>query len=331
VHLDRNGDAKMEFGRDLILQSTYLEYTRYREAGGGGTCIGCHMPARAGRRAAASARIPDDQDFSAPPRSLHSHAFVGVDYPLDVPPADSPHRAQRHALLRGAASLSIERVERGTGELVVGISIGNVGAGHDMPTGFAFARQLWIELSVEDAAGARVFESGVLASASDDLCDAATLASDAVIRAHVVACTEPDAQLVNLQRRLVDMVEVKRDAGGAEARTERGELVAVAAPGAQEVSIQRLLGGAVARIRPSDGQPLTGLAPNEVRGFEYRVALGSGVAPYTVRARLLFRHLPPYFLRDLAARQPADEVPRLEPLIANLEIVSMAEAEKRTD
>lgn len=331
VQLDRNADGKVESGRDLVLQSTYLEYQRYRGAGGTGTCIGCHMPARPGRRAAASARIFEDQDFGAPPRALHGHAFVGADYPLDLPPAQNPHRAERQALLASAASLAIERAERRDDDLFIDITIGNVGAGHDMPTGFAFARQLWIELVVQDGAGGRVYRSGVLARATDDLCDAATLAPENRIGAHVIGCEKPDPELVNFQRRLVDLVEVKRDAGGAVVLSSRGEPIAVAAPGAQEVSIQKLAGGAVARVRPSDRQPLTALEPNEVRRFGYRVALGGARGPFRVRARLLFRHLPPYFLRDLAARQPAGETPRLLPLLENLEVSPLREAERQVD
>ncbi|HEX9620963.1 MAG TPA: multiheme c-type cytochrome [Polyangiaceae bacterium] len=329
VQLDRNADGKVENGRDLVLQSTYLEYRRYRDAGGTGTCIGCHMPVRSGTRAAASARIPDDQDFVAPARVLHSHAFVGADYPLDLPPAQNPHRVEREALLKRAAVLALERVEQRGQELVVEVAIGNVGAGHDMPTGFAFARQLWVELVVEDGAGSRVFESGVLARVTDDLCDAATLAAGNRIGEHVVGCDGPDPQLVNLQRMLVDLVDVKRDAVQNVVLSSRGEPIAVAAPGAQEVSIQKLAGGAVARVRPSDQQPLTGLEPNETRRFAYRVPLAGARGTLRVRARLLFRHLPPYFLRDLASRQPEGETPLLAPLIENLEILPLKQAERR--
>jgi hypothetical protein len=39
--------------------------------------------------------------------------------------------------------------------------------------------------------------------------------------------------------------------------------------------------------------------------------------------RLLFRNLPPYFLRALAEGQPANEEPKLAPLIMNLRVAEM--------
>jgi hypothetical protein len=250
---------------------------------------------------------------------------VGVDYPLDVAPTDDPARDTRHALLSRAAEFKLRNVGISAGVLKLEVSIKNVGAGHNLPSGFAFARQMWVELAVEDGRGKPVFLSGVVGDASDDLCDAATLdEGNGPIRRHVVGCGRPDLQLVNFQRRLVDKATVAKDAQGNVSRNERGEAVGVAADDANESSIQRLAGGAVLRRRPSDEQLMNAIEPGQTRRFVYDVPL-ENPAGAVARARLLFSNLPPYFLRDLAGHQPPQELPRLEPLIKNLEIVQMAE------
>jgi hypothetical protein len=56
------------------------------------------------------------------------------------------------------------------------------------------------------------------------------------------------------------------------------------------------------------------------------VSIGGGTGAH-VRARLLFRQLPPYLVRALAQNQPAAEMPQLAPLVGNLETLVMAEDE----
>jgi hypothetical protein len=71
------------------------------------------------------------------------------------------------------------------------------------------------------------------------------------------------------------------------------------------------------------------MQPGEARSFSYRIVLPRGVEQADISARLLFRNLPPYFLRHLASRQPKDELPQLAPLIPNLDIVEMAAQKTR--
>jgi hypothetical protein len=323
VYLDRDRSGAIEIGRDLVLQTTSIENQRYRAQGGAG-CVDCHMPVLATKRAAASADIPFDQDFAAPPREVHSHAFVGVDYLLSAPAAQDPQRAARHALLARSATLDIASADVENGVLTVRVSVANTGAGHDLPSGFAFMRQMWIELVV-DGDGSRLFASGVLGRPSDDLCDAGTL-SDESMAAFVTGCARPDPELVNFQRKLVDRTEVLVDPSGAPVRNELGELVPAAAAGSHEVPIQRIAGGPVARKRPFDGQVLGPLAPGEKRTLAYRVPV-LGAERLTISARLLFRHLPPYILRALARGQSKSD-PDLLPMIDHLEVVEMAATSK---
>jgi hypothetical protein len=282
------------------------------------------MPLVSSRRAADTASIPFDQDFQAPPRAVRSHAFVGVDYPLSLSQNEDPQRAIRHALLKGAASLRIESATVDEDRLAVTVTVTNSGAGHDLPTGFAFMRQMWIELVV-DAEGARIFESGTLAAPDRDLCDAGTL-EDPGMAPLVVGCTGPDESLVNFQKKLVDRTEVLQGPGGVRVPNDQGDgFVAVAAQGSRETAVQRLFGNPTSRKRPVDGQVLSAIAPRETRAFVYRLPV-AGQERVTVSARLLFRHLPPYAIRALARATTDPKAPRLEPMIANLDVVEMASA-----
>ncbi len=328
VHYDRDNTGLVEKGHDLVLQTTYREYLEYRENGGAFTCSECHMPVIAGlTRMADSARIPFDQDRQAPPREVHDHSFVGVDYPIDKPGSADPHREKRVDLLRRGAALSASaiRFDPQTRRASIDISISNVGSGHNLPTGFAFARQMWVELMVGDESRRLLFGSGILKNNTDDLCDA-NIFDDAnsPIREFMVGCKKSDPQLVNIQLKLVDKADILRDAQRNPVENEKGELIPIAAEGASEQSIQRVAGNPVARKRPSDGQLLTPIEAGKTRRYSYTWVVPAGVTQMNARARLMFRNLPPYFLRDIADHQPPDEVPRLAPMISNLDVVEMA-------
>src|SRR5262249_33617968 len=137
VHYDVNGDGKIVKGIDLVLQTTNDEHAEYRAEGGAATCVGCHMPSLASSRVAEAASIPFEQDADAPPRALHDHSFVGVDYPLDEVDRRDPHKDARAALLRGAARIALDEGGVVRGALSFKVSITNTGAGHNLPTGFA--------------------------------------------------------------------------------------------------------------------------------------------------------------------------------------------------
>lgn len=326
VQYDRNGDGRFDKAIDLVLQTTNQEYDEYRASGGGGTCVSCHMPATASTRAAEAAEIPAEQDADAPPRAVHDHSFVGVDYPIDTVAIADPNRAAREELLRSAARLELDAAAGAAADkLTFRVRITNAGAGHNLPTGFAFARQMWLEIKVSDPGGALVASSGVLADNAADLCDAATLddEKDGMAR-FVVGCAASDPQLVNFQAKLVDRTEPAKDDRGAFVRDARGDLVNAPAPGAAETWLQRLDGGVVTRVRRSDKQAMATIPPGATRAFAYQVALAARPAALTISARLLFRNLPPYFLRALAAGQPKSEEPRLERFIPNLRVVEMA-------
>lgn len=326
VQYDRNGDGKIERGTDLVLQTLFDEWQEFARAGGP-SCVDCHMPVVKGSRAAESALIPLEQDAEAPPRTLRSHRFVAVDYPLDNPVIRDESRAEREALLSRAGTLSLDESKlKVTGTSVAfEVSLQNTGTGHNFPGGFAFVRQMWMEVTLLDAQNRVVTSSGRLLRPSDDLCDGSIIDDqDNPMREHVVGCTATDRQLVSFQQMLVDKIELLRDAAGTVQLDPRGEAKLRRAPGSKETVVQFLTGGPVPRVRPSTGKSTPPLATGEQRSFPYSFDVPNGSGAQRVVVRLLFRALPPYFLRALSASQTVGDGEKLSSFLGNLEINEMA-------
>lgn len=97
-----------------------------------------------------------------------SHRFVGLDPPWDASEAEVAEAAERsRALLEEALALWIEL---GDGAAV--ITVENAGAGHAVPTGVSFLRDIWVDVRVVAADGTsvtreRVIELGARAWSGD--------------------------------------------------------------------------------------------------------------------------------------------------------------------
>jgi hypothetical protein len=329
VQYDRNGDGKIERGTDLVLQTLFDEWEDFSKKGGPG-CVDCHMPVVKGSRAAESALIPLEQDGEAPARVLRSHRFVAVDYPLDSPAIRDESHAEREALLQRAGLLSVVEPSINVTDTRVSfdVSLQNTGTGHNLPGGFAFVRQMWLEVTLLNAQGQAVASSGHLAQPSDDLCDASVVDDpNNPVRPFVVGCSSSDRQLVNLQQQLFDKIELLRDGSGVVQLDSRGQAKLRAAPGAKEAVVQYLTAGPVPRVRPSTGKPTPPLFVGEQRSFPYSFDVPSAAGAARLRVRLLFRAVPPYFLRALAKTQTAADGQNLASLVQNLEINEMARVE----
>ena len=326
VNLDRNKDGKIEKGVDLVLQTTFDEYREYQRAGGGGNCVSCHMPIIPGlKQAADGAVVPFTVDYPPPDRQVHDHSFVGVDYPLDTVTKRDPQKAKRAALLASASSFSIDTVKVDAANVNLKLALENK-TGHNLPTGFAFARQMWIELVVKDGSQT-IFSSGVLAKGDDDLCDNGTFGEVTnPLRASVVGCTQVDNQLVNIQAKLVDKIAVLADAAGNPVKDEGGDNVLIQSREGNETYLQFITGGGVGRQRPSDKSSMGPLRPLQRKTFNYAVPISKQLKNGTFTARLLFRNLPPYWVRAMAKEQKAGTAdgPRLDALIPNIQTVEMA-------
>ena len=327
VQLDKNGDGRFDRGTDLVLQTLFDEWEAYAKAGGA-ACVDCHMPSvRGAKRAAAAASIPFEQDQDAPARRLRDHSFVAVDYPLDDRAAREAVAPKREALLASAATLTLppESVKKSGAEVAFAATVANTGTGHYLPGGFAFVRQMWLEVTIADAAGTALATSGHLAKTDDDLCDASIMDdAENPMRPLLTGCTAVDTELVNFQQMLLDKVEVARDDQGEIRTGLRGERLLARPAGAREAVIQELTGGPVPRTRKATGKPTVPLAPGESATFPYRFAVPEGSTPARLTVRLLFRVASPYFLRALGRDQPPSEAPRLESLVNELVVTEMA-------
>lgn len=134
-------------GPVLVDEPTLSEYRASPQAAEGTTCADCHMP-RAGERA-----LSNDSDRLRPVRS---HRFVGFDPPWGASPERAAEAAEEtRALLAAALALRVERAEGG-----VEIVVTNVGAGHAVPTGATFLRDLWVDVEIEGGLHARVITLG---------------------------------------------------------------------------------------------------------------------------------------------------------------------------
>jgi hypothetical protein len=324
VWIDYDHDGIVEKGLDLALQTTWDEYKEYKTLGGQESCVSCHMPVVAGlTRIADGAAIPSQQSVQAPPRQVHDHSFVGVDFALDTPAQGQATLAARTALMQKAATFFIDRDSVGNSGDGVGFNVflANSGTGHDLPSGFAFARQMWIEITATDSTGSTVFSSGLLGQPTDDLCDGEILFDrDNPMNRFLQNCDQVDDELVTLQQKLVDLAGFQAD--GSDPFDPAGLTKAVEI--GEETWMQFLHGGVVARQRPFDGTQLVNLKPFEQEEFHYDIPTGNTSGGLHVQARLLFRQLPPYFLRALASGQAATDVPQISPLISNLETLVMA-------
>jgi cytochrome c553 len=416
---DDGGDGLID---DLVLQTTFDEwqdYVAFFEADGGFTdryvdaefpnelnnplgCTNCHMP------------LGDDIEepvvdyapgvLGAPDRFRRQHTFVGVDYDLDPElyrkgglSDDDIARivAERDALVQSAVTLQV--VPQGSDGAIfpVEVVVRNNLLAHSFPTGFAFARQFWVEISAE-AGGEPVcllpaFEddSGPLINVpcgsgfadvegtepvegDEELrqCDTRAVAEalgvdadDARLAGGVIEGTnivlpnldidfagggnadfagsfgpdECDPWLANFQKILTDG---DPDGDGVRQEVPYQPLL----PDAVKIRGQVVSGLPMAelqpvRVRDNDGDGIDD--PSESVAIPYVFTVPDGVDPddIVVTARLRFRHLPPYFVRDLEARQVAlgdDGVPEgaridADALLEHMVVADVVEASSDDD
>ncbi|MDQ3293332.1 MAG: hypothetical protein M3527_02610, partial [Actinomycetota bacterium] len=407
---DGDGDADGGDGRidDLVLQTTYDEwqdYVAFFDEPGGFTdrydesgaefpnelsrplgCNGCHMPLAEDPTRAVVDYAPGL--LSAPERFTREHSFVGVDYDLDPElyrksglSNEEIARvvAERDALIQSAATLEVvngDVIDTGIGDgLVVDVVVRNNLLAHSFPTGFAFARQFWIEVSAEtsdgetvclidpfvdgdpfldevEAVGAAPCASGVEGVSSDEVDD--PIQGDAELRqcdtrafSDLVATLEDGVFSTAFGAFAFPNLDIDFPGDPDDGDSDRGafapdecdpwlanfqKILTDGDPDLNgvrfEVPYQPLLPNAVQnRGRLVNGQIMAELQPVRLKDtdgdFEVDDPAESVVVPYVfdvtgidpadvvVTARLRFRHLPPYFVRDLEARQQelGDDVP----------------------
>jgi hypothetical protein len=310
--------------------------------------------------------------LSTPDRSYRSHTFVGVDYDLDP---NLYHQsglsdddiakvvAERDALVQSAVTLQVQEQDcDDPSVLPVEVVVRNNLLAHSFPTGFAFARQFWLEVSAVDGDGDPVcllpaFDVDGEAVVNEECgsgfgdkagtepvegdtdlrqCDtralAASLGADpdearqnggAIEGTNIVLPNldidfagdsstdfagsfgpdDCDPWLANFQKILTDG---DPDGDGVRQEVPYQPLL----PDAVKIRGQVVSGLPMAELQPvrerdNDGDGVND--PSESISVPYVFQVPDGVDPsdIVVTARMRFRHLPPYFVRDLEARQQA--------------------------
>lgn len=115
-------------GPELLVEETLTEHRASPFAGEG--CVDCHAP-----------RIERPLTADTPARGSRDHAFVGFDPPWDDT-ADPLAAEATRALLAEALTLRLDGDE---------LVVTNAAAGHAVPTGVSFLRDLWVEVEVDGA------------------------------------------------------------------------------------------------------------------------------------------------------------------------------------
>lgn len=265
----------------LAIEQAYTEYVDSPAKEAGVRCQDCHMGPEPG---AVSQKVVEPiavvGSTAYPARERSTHRFVGPDYALvdDFPyPDDLAASAVAQAealdrieiLLKNAARISDLQLGMDQGQAVVDVTLESLVAGHRVPTGFTSERQLWLDVTVRDAAGAVLLRSGDLDSYGDlrDTHSWDVHAGDAAL----------DEQLVNLQSVNRTLARKYQENGQFNGEGQVGE--ATFPFQAQEIERHSL-------------------EPFEQRTVRYRTAATS-TAGLSVEVALRYRNLPPYVLRAL--------------------------------
>ena len=277
-------DVFMEPGLDI--EEAYSEYRESPAYEEGVRCQDCHMgsePGMPGERSWGPAAVVDDLDL--PDRELSNHRFIGPDialidefpYPDDLEAsaeAQEEYIDQVQRLLENAVEIADMRATLSEdGSYSVEVDVASKTNGHRVPTGFTSERQLWLHLVVKDAEGSGKQLSGAL----DGNGDLYNTHSEEVINGTRLE----DKQLFNLQSENVSVSRGWTEAGTidpyAETHTEQA-------------------------IFPFDANSIVrkSLEPLEVRTASYSVEVSEElVPPFTFKATLNYRAMPPYVLRAL--------------------------------
>jgi hypothetical protein len=309
------------------------------------TCQDCHMSLFPWGPPGtyASGRVAEMSDEGTPPprQRVSTHYFTAVDKALvDFPNQSGDHvdefgnpasqDARRRRYLELAATMTLDETVRTldvsdrSEMLPVKVTLKNFMTGHGLPSGFSQERQFWVQLDVVDADGEILYQSGHLED-----------------RAHPeTGEMTPDGYLGDED--LLDK-DLEFDLSTGEATLKRG-------PDYNERPESNkgivLLQNQFLRVDdggtpddPSDDSEeevylpflaneidnSIALAPFEARTYTYDVDVPRGTpGPISIRARLVFRQFPPYFVRFLARILP-DVMS--EETVDRLDIVEMANAE----
>ncbi|HEU5351353.1 MAG TPA: hypothetical protein VFU55_07125 [Terracidiphilus sp.] len=293
------GPGGKPIGR-LPEQMTYLEW-QHSSFQGRQTCQQCHMPAVQGTVAIASL-------LSQPYKGVRRHTFVGANFLLEnilsahhdeLAVAASPAQlaaaaADTTAFLQSqAARLTVSPAQFSHGRLTFAVRVENL-SGHKLPTAFP-SRRAWLHVTITDAAGHAVFESGRL-NPDGSIAGNANDQDPTRYSPHYATITAPD------------QVEIFEPIlGDSQGRVTTGVLNAT-----QYLKDNRILPAGFDKATAGPDIAVHGKAagdPNFTAGSattKYRVSTGSAAGPFTISAQLLYQPIGYRWAHNLAAYK-ADE------------------------
>ena len=294
--VDQAGNVIGEFPE----QMTYPEWEHSAYAEGGQSCQGCHMPLASG-----GVKISNRPMRLASRSPFEQHYFVGANgFMLNLlkdnlaelgVTASASHLEATLARLNSqlqasTASLSVASAPIQDGALPLTLSVWNL-AGHKLPSGIP-ARRAWIHLTVTDATGAVVFESG------KPLTDGRIQGNDADT---APGAYEPHYELIQGADQVQIYEPVMTDANG--------NLTYTLLRAASYVKDNRLLPVGFDKTTASPEVGVYGAAysdANFIGGSDqltYVVDVQGWTAPFTVSAQLLYQAVSYSFASDLLLDQ----------------------------
>ncbi len=247
-------------------------------------------------------------------RQVSTHNFTGVDVALidDFPGQDSVGTNsyglpigqvdRREALLKAAASMQVDvpASVAAEGILSIAVDVTNVGAGHNIPSGFSQERQMWIELTVTGANGTDIYKSGYLVDSAHP--ETGELTPDGIL-------DDEDLQNIDVTLDPVTGKNIGLIHGPDYNERKNGMNLGLVNFGNEFISYDDATGEEVEEFLPFAAEHMNNsisIPPLQTRTNTYDIQLPAGVqGPITVRARLLFRAFPPRFLRFLAQQTAA--------------------------
>lgn len=151
----------------LALESTFTEWEEGPYNTGdpdtATTCQDCHMTPGPGE----TYPNPGKASSIGPEREhIYTHDFAGANVALAKLIGSEKHAKLAEERLKGAASVAVtgpEYANRGQA-ISVNVTVSNIGAGHNIPTGLTEIRQMWLEVLATDGNGNYIFSSGFVDS-----------------------------------------------------------------------------------------------------------------------------------------------------------------------
>jgi hypothetical protein len=215
---------------------------------------------------------------------------------------------QRKILFHNAATMRVKHPDAimPGSTLPIEVAVTNSGAGHNLPTGFAAERQLWLEVIVRDSSGHAIYSSGTL-DHEKDLRDE----DSADVQAGISAL---DQDLFNLEASFISTGFRGTEAENISTVNRLIDPVPFVTPAITPALITGF---------PTAGRIFKrGIPPLATKTAHYDVKVPSEVrGPLRLTVRLRYRNLPPHLLRDLGI---ADLSPKLR-------IIDMQEYQKEIE